>query len=356
MRLSVELPVDQTSATFRVGTPVKNWEPIMVLKGPGWQIAERKAPFDVAGWSPGGNVPVTLESTLLTREQRLGLAADQLMTRLRLRLPKGVRFEWDWHVTLVDKEGKEYEPDIHGPTYSAADMGRRLDPDEFMECYYLAEPSKVEKIVFQARSHAGAYQWTEFKDVPLAANRTATPVVAKARITATGTLDATTGEPATKWICRAVVAESDITSVALGQPVQLMLDAFPRRPFRGRVTVISDKLVTRDNYTTADVTIGIDSPDEKFKVGMTANVEFLADGEVPRAKNQEPSEFPLRTNNACTTGSTWSRSNESPLLLASRENDIPAVGFSFLARALRAAVAFRPCSPERQRRSESLPR
>jgi hypothetical protein len=112
-----------------------------------------------------------------------------------------------------------------------------------------------------------------------------TAATSKPRVTATGTLDATSGEPV-KWICRAVVAESDVPAVAVGQPVRLVLDAFPKQQFEGRVAAISDKMVTRDNVTTCDVVIDIQAPDRGFKVGMTVNAEFRP-GTPPPAAPQD---------------------------------------------------------------------
>ncbi len=82
------------------------------------------------------------------------------------------------------------------------------------------------------------------------------------------------------------VSEPNIGRVALGQTVQVFVDAFPGRPFTGRITFISDKAeFTPRNIQTKEervntvfaVKIELDNPDHQLKPGMPADA-ILAEG------------------------------------------------------------------------------
>jgi len=68
------------------------------------------------------------------------------------------------------------------------------------------------------------------------------------------------------------LAEIDIARVALGDPVNIKLDAFPDEEFSGKVAKIDP--VGREHLgdMTYKVTIMLDTPDERFKWNMTAIV------------------------------------------------------------------------------------
>jgi hypothetical protein len=91
---------------------------------------------------------------------------------------------------------------------------------------------------------------------------------------ATGALEATTDVPP-RWVCRALVEESDIVAVDVGQEVRMTLDAFPRRKFQGKVIQVAKTPVDQPNVVLYETMIDIADPDPKFKVGMTVNVEFI---------------------------------------------------------------------------------
>jgi hypothetical protein len=93
-------------------------------------------------------------------------------------------------------------------------------------------------------------------------------------VMATGSLDATTSGPATKWVCRAIVDEADIIAVEVGQEVRLTVDALPHRTFQGKVAEVGNTPVAAQNAVLYETRIDIAHPDPKFKVGMSANVWF----------------------------------------------------------------------------------
>ena len=111
---------------------------------------------------------------------------------------------------------------------------------------------------------------------PATNTATATPIPWMPQaVTATGTLETTTDGTAKGWLCRALVAEADITAVDVGQEVRLALDAFPGLGFHGKVTRVGNTPpVLAPNYVTYETLIAIVNPDPKFKVGMSVNVMF----------------------------------------------------------------------------------
>jgi len=73
----------------------------------------------------------------------------------------------------------------------------------------------------------------------------------------------------------ATVDESDIGSVAIGQPVIITTDAYPGKRFKGKVIQIATRGVNRSNVITFDVKIEIiDEISALLKPEMTANVEI----------------------------------------------------------------------------------
>jgi multidrug efflux pump subunit AcrA (membrane-fusion protein) len=75
----------------------------------------------------------------------------------------------------------------------------------------------------------------------------------------------------------AAVDESDIGSVELGQPVDITLDAYPGRRFRGEVVRIATKGVNVNNVVTFEVKIEVKSKDKQLlKPEMTGNVQIIS--------------------------------------------------------------------------------
>jgi len=93
-------------------------------------------------------------------------------------------------------------------------------------------------------------------------------------VMATGALEATTDVPP-RWVCRALVEESDIVAVEVGQEVRMTLDAFPKRKFQGKVAQVAKTPVKEPNVVLYETVIDLADPDPKFKVGMSVNVAFI---------------------------------------------------------------------------------
>lgn len=74
---------------------------------------------------------------------------------------------------------------------------------------------------------------------------------------------------------KAAVNEVDIGKVALGLPVKITVDAYPNVEFKGRVSHVAPAArIDPDNKVRVfDVEIAVDSPDERLRPGMTANID-----------------------------------------------------------------------------------
>ncbi|MDR3123675.1 MAG: efflux RND transporter periplasmic adaptor subunit [Treponema sp.] len=74
---------------------------------------------------------------------------------------------------------------------------------------------------------------------------------------------------------RLYVAERFISKVALGQPCQISLDAWPGEYFRGSVTEISP--VVDAASRTMEVRVNVENPGSKLKAGMFAKVRVITE-------------------------------------------------------------------------------
>jgi HlyD family secretion protein len=79
----------------------------------------------------------------------------------------------------------------------------------------------------------------------------------------------------TKMQINAAIAEADIGTIEVGQPVNFTVDAFPNRQFRGRVVQIRNSPKTEQNVVTYQTIIEVRNEDSKLKPGMTANVSIV---------------------------------------------------------------------------------
>ena len=79
----------------------------------------------------------------------------------------------------------------------------------------------------------------------------------------------------TKMHINAAVAEADVGSVEIDQPVNFTVDAFPNRQFRGKVALIRNSPVNQQSVVTYITVIDVINEDLKLKPGMTANVSII---------------------------------------------------------------------------------
>ena len=73
----------------------------------------------------------------------------------------------------------------------------------------------------------------------------------------------------------AKVDESDIGSIAVGQPVTFSVQAYPNRTFTGTVEQVRLQSTTQDNVVNYTTVISVANLDGKLLPGMTATVQFL---------------------------------------------------------------------------------
>ncbi len=77
------------------------------------------------------------------------------------------------------------------------------------------------------------------------------------------------------------LVEVDVDKVKEGQEVEISFDALPDRTYRGKVVRVGRVGQTVQGVVNYPVTIQIENPDERIRVGMTANLNIL----VGRAEN-----------------------------------------------------------------------
>jgi len=70
------------------------------------------------------------------------------------------------------------------------------------------------------------------------------------------------------------VSEADVGAIEQGQNVTFTVDAFPNRPFAGKVVQIRNAPITVQNVVTYDTVIEVNNPDLKLKPGMTATISI----------------------------------------------------------------------------------
>ena len=72
----------------------------------------------------------------------------------------------------------------------------------------------------------------------------------------------------------ASVQEADIAKVAKGQQARFTVDAFPKAPFKGRVTQVRLSAKLEKEKVTYTVVIEVDNSDGKLLPYLTANVSI----------------------------------------------------------------------------------
>jgi HlyD family secretion protein len=106
-----------------------------------------------------------------------------------------------------------------------------------------------------------------------------------------GTPIVTLGDLSRPWV-NVYVGERDLGKVHLGMAAQVTVDSFPDRPFRGKVTFVSDRAeFTPKNIQTPDervklvyrVKVEVETRDEALKPGMPADAVLPLDQPVATA-------------------------------------------------------------------------
>jgi len=80
-----------------------------------------------------------------------------------------------------------------------------------------------------------------------------------------------------KMFVEVSVDEADVGKLRLKQPVDIHVESFPDKVFRGLVTRIDPQASTQQNITTVLVTVQIEKPEAVLKPGMTASCDFLVE-------------------------------------------------------------------------------
>lgn len=75
----------------------------------------------------------------------------------------------------------------------------------------------------------------------------------------------------------AEVPEVDIQQLRVDQPVEIVADSFPNQTFRGKVRLIAPEAIVRQNVTSFQVRITLETGQDKLLSGMNADVTFLGD-------------------------------------------------------------------------------
>ncbi len=80
---------------------------------------------------------------------------------------------------------------------------------------------------------------------------------------------------ADRLIVEALVDETDLAQIKLGQRVEITLDSYPDKPIMGKVLQISYESTLVNNVNVYTVDIDPDQATDLFRSGMTANVTFI---------------------------------------------------------------------------------
>jgi HlyD family secretion protein len=75
----------------------------------------------------------------------------------------------------------------------------------------------------------------------------------------------------------AEVPEVDIQQLRVGQPVEVVADAFPDRRFEGRIRLVAPEAIIRQNVTSFEVRVELLTGQDQLLSGMNADVIFLGE-------------------------------------------------------------------------------
>jgi HlyD family secretion protein len=100
-------------------------------------------------------------------------------------------------------------------------------------------------------------------------------VIASATATASGGTTLLKMADLSRIRLRALVAETDIGNVRIGQAATVTVDAFPQKPFTGQVEKVEPQAVVEQSVTMFPVLIAIPNADRLLLPGMSGEVEMV---------------------------------------------------------------------------------
>ncbi|MDD5226544.1 MAG: efflux RND transporter periplasmic adaptor subunit, partial [Candidatus Omnitrophica bacterium] len=145
----------------------------------------------------------------------------------------------------------------------------------------LARMSSVERAALldaaRAQGDAAVKRWQEaYKIAPLLAPLDGMIIVRSVEPGQT----VTTADPVVvlsdRLIVEALVDETDLAMIQLGQRTEIRLDAYPKEVFEGKVDHITFESKLENNVNVYAIDILPEKVPESFRSGMTANVTFIA--------------------------------------------------------------------------------
>lgn len=144
----------------------------------------------------------------------------------------------------------------------------------------LARMSSVERAALldaaRAQGDAAVKRWQEaYKEAPLLAPLDGTIIVRSVEPGQT----VTTADPVVvlsdRLIVEALVDETDLSMIKLGQRAEIRLDAYPQEVFQGKVEHITFESKLENNVNVYAIDILPEKVPESFRSGMTANITFI---------------------------------------------------------------------------------
>ncbi len=152
--------------------------------------------------------------------------------------------------------------------------------EEVKQGQVLARMSSVERAALLDAAHAQGEavvkRWQEaYKLAPLLAPLDGTIIVRSVEPGQT----VTTADPVVvlsdRLIVEALVDETDLSMIKLGQRVEIRLDAYPKEVFAGKVDHITFESKLENNVNVYAIDILPEKVPESFRSGMTANIIFI---------------------------------------------------------------------------------
>jgi len=165
--------------------------------------------------------------------------------------------------------------------------------EEVKQGQVLARMSSVERAALldaaRAQGDAAVKRWEEaYKVAPLLAPLDGTIIVRSVEPGQTVTTTDPVVVLSDRLIVEALVDETDLSMIKLGQKTEIRLDAYSKEVFEGKVDHITFESTLENNVNVYAIDIVLEKVPESFRSGMTANVIFI----VKEEKNvlQVPSE------------------------------------------------------------------